>query len=389
MGFFTGKKILALGFIVVLLAAIPFAVYLLQKQQEMRSRAAKSTTLSLVPTGSLIPATINKKVGEKFNLDVIIDPGTNVVTNLTLHVIYDEEKIATDTAEGGCGSSFCQTAVFLPNNNIKYTPGSIRIDLSTNPGPGSYVQTKTKVGSLTFKALAPTSVSPTQIGFGDKTLVTAQLPLDPEENVLSTTNPAIVNITNTVELTPSPTTSTTPVLTSTTNQSPVCDSLNVDRITTGVAPFSITFTANGRDSDGTISKITFDFGDGPVQDITQANGIGSNSVSAQIAHTYQNPGTYKASVVLTDSNSATSNPTTCTQTITVSQASGGSSGGQASATGGTSGTSSAEQTIIETPAPTLIVQAPLTPPGPGDRIITIGIAGAVLSILGALLFFAL
>lgn len=382
MGFFTGKKLLTLGIIFVLLAAIPLVVYFLQKEQETRSRAAKSTTLSLTP------AVINKKVGEKFSLDILIDPGTNVVIGARLHIIYDKEKISTDSAEGNCVNSFCQTSAFkqIPDSGITYAPGDILIDLDTDTNPASYVQTETKIGSLAFKALAPTSVSPAQISFGDKTTVTATT-ADQELNVLSTTNPAAINITSGTELSPTPTIATTLIP----NQPPICTSLNVDRVTSGTAPFSITFTANGNDPNGTISKITFDFGDGPVEDISQAGGIGTNTISTQVAHTYNNPGTYKASVVLTDNSSSTSNPTTCTQTITVSQASGGTSGGDSGTSGG-SDTPLATQTITVTPAayytPTPIVQAPITPPGPGDRIITIGVAGAVLSILGALLFFA-
>lgn len=376
MGFFSGKKILALGVIVVLLAVIPFAVYFLQKEQETRSRAAKSTTLFL------LPATVDKIVGEQFNLDVMVDPGTNIITDINLSLIYDQEKISTDAAEVGCGTSFCQTGV-IPVSSLKYEHGKISVSLKTSPGAPSSIQTQTKIATVTFKALAPTTISPTQIGFGTGTNVQATLENAPELDVLSTTKPAVINITSSAELTPSPTPTSTPPA-SVQNQSPICDSLNVDRVTSGTAPFSITFTANGRDLDGTISKITFDFGDGPIQDITQANGIGSNSVSAQIAHTYQNPGTYKVSVILTDDNSATSDPATCTQTITVAQE-------QTDLVTQVQSPLMMDQNKadVETPTPTLVAQAPITPPGPSDKIMTIGIAGVVLSILGALLFFAL
>src|SRR5207249_2993580 len=77
------------------------------------------------------------------------------------------------------------------------------------------------------------------------------------------------------------------------NQPPVCNNLASDRETTGTALFSITDTANGTDSDGTISKVTFNFGDGQVNDVTQAGSIGSNSVNVQIAHTYNTDGSYQ------------------------------------------------------------------------------------------------
>lgn len=385
MGFFNGKKLFALGVIFVLLAAIPLAVYFLQKEQETRSRAAKSTVLSLLPVSN------NKTVGDKFTLDVMIDPGTNVVTNINLAIIYDQEKISTQTAEAGCDTSFCPTGI-IPINNLQYEPGKISVSLMSTPGAPSSIQTKTKIATITFQANAATT-TPVQIGFGNETNVQATIESAPELNVLSTTNPATVNITGGVDLTltPSPITTVTPTIntTLTPNQPPICTSLNVDRVTSGTAPFSITFTANGNDPDGTIGKITFDFGDGPVQDITQAGGIGTNTISAQTAHTYNNPGTYKASVILTDNSLSTSNPATCTQTITVESSSGSTGGSSGGSTG--AGTPSADQTTVTSPPVTSapIVQTSITPPGPGDKIITIGIAGAVLSILGALLFFAL
>jgi len=45
----SGKKILAIGFVIVLLVAIPLTVFLIQQQQKTKSSANTTTVLSLVP----------------------------------------------------------------------------------------------------------------------------------------------------------------------------------------------------------------------------------------------------------------------------------------------------------------------------------------------------
>ena len=188
----------------------------------------------------------------------------------------------------------------------------------------------------------------------------------------ATSNPTVApSATLTPTLEPSPSGS------SSANQAPVCNNLAVDRATTGTAPFSITFTASGTDSDGTISKVNFNFGDGGISgDITTSGGVGTNSVNVATSHTYNNAGTYTASAILTDNQDATSSSsaTTCQQTIIVQAGNGG--------TGGTSPTN----TIVNsnsTPTPTL------APTGSLATTIGIGVALFTLILGGGLLFFIL
>lgn len=378
MPFLSGKRFFLLGIVIILLAAIPLTLYLVQKQQETRSQAARSTTLSFAPASSQA-SPIQKNVGDAFILDVMLDPcgadptKCNEVIYTNLSITYDPSKLTTDTA----GLSANPEAFVSILDGPTYTSGNAVIMMSTGTDITRSIKTKTKIATIAFKTLAATT-TPIQIAFGDETTVTSTL-ADPEINVLSSKTPAFIAIGG--DISPTPTLTLTPTLTPTSppitggqNQSPVCSALNVDRATSGTAPLSITFTANGNDSDGTVNKVTFDFGDGPIQDVTSGGGIGAKSVSVQVSHTYNNPGTFTAAATLTDNSNATSSPATCTQTITVSQA---------------SVTQSPQPTnppvVTASPAPIVTV----APPGPGDKIIGVGLAGIITTILGALIFFAL
>nr|MBA3724140.1 hypothetical protein [Candidatus Levybacteria bacterium] len=92
-----GKKIFLVGFLVVLLVGIPLTVYLLQQQQEVRSRAEKATIITFTPD-STQAAPIQKKVGDSIELDVNVDPGKNLVSFVKLIIIYDPEVVATASA---------------------------------------------------------------------------------------------------------------------------------------------------------------------------------------------------------------------------------------------------------------------------------------------------
>lgn len=408
----SGKKLFLIGFIIILLIGIPFTIYFLQKQQETRSRAQKSTILNFNPTSSQ-QAPIQKKVGDTIPLDVMVDPGTNLVSFVKLQIQYDTDKLATASS-----NAFTPNTVVFPTvlEGPIYSPGKIEITLSVGPDPTKAIQAISKAGTINFTALANTpDGQPTLVTYGATTQVLSIGSSDQaSENVLSSTNPATIQIggaspsttlepiptgspTPTLEVsaspvpttptadTPTPTTPQgsipTPTFTPTptgtgsasTNQAPVCNSLQVDRATTGAAPLAITFTANGSDADGTISKANFNFGDGATSgDITTAGGIGTNAVNVQITHEFQNPGQYTATALLTDNSGAVSATDSCQQTIIVQ-------GQQATATPLPPGAA----TPTHTPTPTM------APTGMFDTAIGIGAVTLFLIIGGGLLFLVL
>lgn len=407
----SAKKFFLIGFVFILLIGIPITIYFLQKQQEIRSRAEKSTILTFTPESSQA-SPIQKSIGDSIPLDVMVNPGTNLVSFVKLSIQYDPDKLATESS-----------SAFVPNTTVfptvlegpVYSSGKVEVTLSVGPDPTKAIQTLSKAGTLTLKAVANTTD-------GQPTLVTYSAATEAlsigsgdqaSENVLSSTVPATIVIggggtvtptepgetltpipptltptsgptstplpttavtetptpTPTIQATTTPTSTPVPTVSGSANQVPVCNSLAVDRATTGAAPFSITFTANGTDSDGTISKVNFNFGDGAISgDITTSGGIGTNSVNVATSHTYNNAGTYTASAVLTDNSGGTSNATSCQQTILVQAG---------------ENTPTPTSSNPQTPTPTM------APSGSVETAIGIGAAVLLLIIGGGLILFAL
>ncbi len=394
------KKVILLMFIIVILVAIPLTVYVVQKQQELRSKAAAATVLAFDPPST----TANSSAPLVFKITV--DPkGVNQLSFLKLSINYDPAFLQTAPAGSVCSNPQTSLCPDKGNSNLQTvegpTLGGNNISISM-----SITAATAKISSpiaVAYVAFAPLKTGSTKISFANDSQAFSVVSTDqPSENVLavdSTTGtisslPAAIEIASTVLLTPTPTGQPGAATPGVTNPPPVCDSLNVDRTATGNAPFSLNFTANGRDTNGTISKVSFNFGDGPMQDVTSGGNIGSNSVTVQTFHTYHNAGTFTASAILTDNNGATNSPTSCTQTVTVKTAAGAVVTGTPIA-GVTPG---ATISAGLTPVPTLIVGqilsstpkvSPIAAPGPSEKFLKIGAAGGVLSIIGAVLLFAL
>ncbi len=194
------KKILLVGFIIVLLVAVPLTVYLVQQQQKSRISAVAKTTLSFNPASKTV------SVDETFNLDIRVDPGdTNQVSLLKFIINYDPAKLATEAA----GATICPaspTEAFCPNlsafPNVMqgpiYEPGKISVTLSVGNDLSKAVKALATAGTVTFRALALTeSGNPTQITYSDApdTKVLSIGTNDQfNENVLLDRSPALITI---------------------------------------------------------------------------------------------------------------------------------------------------------------------------------------------------
>mgnify|MGYP001585164385 FL=1 len=80
------KKVLAIlgGFLAIV--GLVVTVFLVDRVQDLRGRAEKSTTLTLTPSAQTINA------GEDAKLDVVINPGTNQVNFVKFTIKFDPDK---------------------------------------------------------------------------------------------------------------------------------------------------------------------------------------------------------------------------------------------------------------------------------------------------------
>ncbi len=354
----SGKKLFLIGFIVILLVGIPLTVYILQQQTNTQQHAAASTNLAFSPNSSA-SAPIQENIGSTIPLAITVDPGKNLVSFVKLEIQYDPTVLATASA-----NAFVPNVSAFPSvlEGPIYSPGKIAVTLSVGPDPTKAIQQAVTAATINFVALKATPPgTPTLVSYTTNTQVLSIGPNDQaSENVLSSATPATIAITGTspsptstvptgtpapsVAVSPTPSTAPTaapssaptatptvqlqPVISGTPSSNPpICSSLTINGPSTGNAPYALTFTASGSSSAETISKVTFNFGDGQISDVTQSGGIGTASVNVQAAHTYSNPGTFTANAILTDSTGAVSSSdasssANCSQTITVNAASG-------------------------------------------------------------------
>jgi hypothetical protein len=363
------KNLVIIGILAVLLITIPLTLFFVKQQQDLRSKAAPSSTLSMTTAQASLP------VGQTFSVDVMLDPGNNVPSFVKFSISFDPQKLEL-------------TQITPDAQNITSTlsgpeisTNSATIDLGINRALTGYDPNATfnqpfKVATLRLLAKQKTD-APTQVAFnfpGQTEVYSLSADDSPGENVLQNATPIALTIldgtiTPTLTVTPS-TTVTPPPPTSTPkpNALPVCTSLTLNPAS-GSASLTTQLTAIANDPDGVISKATFNFGNGQVIDVI--NGLGTKNVTVQQSHTYTTANSYSVSVVFTDERGGQS--AACTQTLVVSSE---------QATGNQSDIS-----------PTAVVVQPTTPPAmdpPGSFGTALGVIGAVmLTAVGVLLFVAL
>jgi len=363
------NKFFIIGNILLLLAVIPITLYVVKRQTDLRSKAAPSTVLSFSP------ASASTTVGQTVKLDVMVNPGQNIVSIVEMTIQVDPDKFDIVSLERNA-TAFSS---LLKGPTIN-KDGTAYLSISTSTEISKAIQSTTKAATLTLKAKAPTNGAPSIVKFS-KSPQTDVLSLGTSdgatENVLSSTDVASITVTGGGQVGVSPAPST---------PNPICVSLTIDKPSSGTLPYSLTFTGAGSSSTGTISKVSFNFGDGTSQDVTSGGGIGTNTVNTQIAHTYSNPGTFTANAIFTDNANAISDIGACTTSITIA--------GQITpiATDSAQASPSATPTILaqaptESPTPTIPEATPTLPiTGTLQTTLTIlGVAGATIGV-GLLLF---
>jgi len=186
--------------IIIQLIALPLILYLVKQEQETRTQAATSTTLYFNPTStasSPIQATPNQDIA----LDLMLNPGSNLVTLAKIEITYDP-NVFTPAAINPVvvNSQVFKTTIEGP---VLSNPGKIQLTIAVGSSHEDIIQTTTKVLTLNMK-IKSTTATTKQIGLGAVTEILSIADQDGNDNVLSVATPATVKITIPVTNTPTP-----------------------------------------------------------------------------------------------------------------------------------------------------------------------------------------
>ncbi len=197
------KKIFLLVSGLLILASVPITILFINKNQELRSRAAPATSLSFTPSS------LSVRPNENFSLDVTINTGQNLIAAVEIHVIYDQKKIEALSITNGPQFPNILSSGVIDNGVASITVGA--------PSATQLFSGTGTVATIRFKALEPTA-SPISVRFGQETF--AGSPAEGATNALVNTNPATITVlgsTSTTTPTPTQTAGTpTPTQSSTT-----------------------------------------------------------------------------------------------------------------------------------------------------------------------------
>lgn len=204
------KKILLLSLIAIALIGLPLTVFLTQQKQQTQSEASGSTTLYFQPT-STASSPIAKQNGDTVSLDVMVDPGSNAVSILKLHLHYDPTKFqAVNQNPFTVNQSTFSTIIEGPINDLNN--GNIYISVSIGSDTTKAIRNApARVGTLQLKAIQPTSNEPTTVSFGSVSAAYSVAVTDQaSQNVLATTTPAYLTIGSVSTITSQPSATSTP-----------------------------------------------------------------------------------------------------------------------------------------------------------------------------------
>src|SRR3989344_2798285 len=97
---------------VLILISLPVALFLLNRQQDIRQRAASTTTLSIIPDST------DQTVGNAFDAKIMLDTGTNQITAVDLELTFNKDLIAID--------AFTPVGLSKATENINNSSGTFR-----------------------------------------------------------------------------------------------------------------------------------------------------------------------------------------------------------------------------------------------------------------------
>ncbi len=177
-----------MGILALVVLTIPLTIMTFSDRQNLRSKADKTVILSFAPE-STTSSPLQIPAGSTFSMDVMLDPGASSVSFIKTEIIYDPTKVEP---AGG----------FIPNQQVfsqivsapSNTSGKLSTALSVGSDTSKAVKSKTKIGTVVFKALSNVTENSTadiQFGSGSQALsISSNSSFD--ENVIANTIPATI-----------------------------------------------------------------------------------------------------------------------------------------------------------------------------------------------------
>lgn len=293
------KKLFLLISILLIVIAIPATVLLVQRNTELRKRAAPATVLSITPSR------VTKQVGDEFSFDVTIDTGDNQVIAAEIHLTFDQTKLEAETITNG--TLFPN---ILASGVVDKGVASITVGAASAAQP---VKGTGTVATVKFKALQKTD-TPISIRFASNTFIGS--PGEGTTNALSGQNGATVTITDgSTTTTGTPTPTVTPNLSGTITLTPTPTPTDVASISGLLITYPLkdsilTTTRPTFQGKATASAtITVTIYSAPQTGTTTADTRGNWSFTPQTALT---TGTHQIVVTATDTSTGASQTTSTT-----------------------------------------------------------------------------
>ena len=175
---------------VAMLLLLPLIVISTQRTQTITGIAEGATTVVFSPA-SLDDMPLEKSVGEEFPLNVLVDPGENIISVIELDINYDPSilKLSPDNPVT------VNETVFTDIQGPFYSEGRVQVVLSVGVDLSKSISSRTRTVTLNFVPIAKTSETYTTITFGENTKASSVEVNDlEEENIISTTAPSYIKI---------------------------------------------------------------------------------------------------------------------------------------------------------------------------------------------------
>ncbi|MCJ7826042.1 cohesin domain-containing protein, partial [Patescibacteria group bacterium] len=188
------KKILLIVTGIVIFISVPVVVFFFGQQQELRSKAAPATTLSIQPN------TISVRIGETVVCQILINTGENKVASAKVSLLFDQTKFEALSITNGT-----LAPRILTQGTVGSGTATITVAAQNTAKP---ITGQGEIAVVRLKAIGG-SPTPVAVQFASDTFVAGIG--EKSVNVLIGNQPGLITITGGETGTSSPTPSATPI----------------------------------------------------------------------------------------------------------------------------------------------------------------------------------